>query len=85
MATQITAADLNSLAAELDGLDLTDDEQAILNSIFERAEAAGHPEVAGYFVACDRALRGGWTYEQLTPTAQNLYAGIVSDNDTDLI
>ncbi|MFQ5556416.1 MAG: hypothetical protein ACE5GB_02755 [Acidimicrobiales bacterium] len=41
MSIEMRAAELNSLAAKLDGLDLAAPEQAILDGILERAAALG--------------------------------------------
>ena len=46
--TSFTRDQLESLAAKLDALDLTDDEQALLNSVFEAADAEA--EVSGFAV-----------------------------------
>ncbi len=44
---EITPAALNSLAAKLDGLDLSDDERRLLDELLARAEAY-EPEVEGF-------------------------------------
>jgi hypothetical protein len=44
----ITTEQLDALADKLDGLDLTDAEQAILDHVIERAAASAAADVAGY-------------------------------------
>ena len=45
----VTPEHLNTLAAKLDGLDLSNEERAILDAILVRAAASGDPEVSGYY------------------------------------
>lgn len=47
MSTEFTKEDVESLAAKLDSLDLTEAEQAVLGGILERA-AAADAEVSGF-------------------------------------
>ncbi len=44
---EVTAEDLESLGAKIDGLELSDAERAIMDEVFERA-AAYEPEVEGF-------------------------------------
>ncbi len=57
---QIDEAALNQLAAKLDGLELTEVEQAMLDGVFDRA-AAYEPETEGFaFASSDYSgLRSG--------------------------
>ena len=52
----ITAEAIDGLGSKLDGLDLTDDERAVLDLLFDRAANAGD-EVEGFF-----------TYQKITWT-----------------
>lgn len=45
---QITRAQLEALAAKLDGLELDDDERAVMQALFAAAGPGHEPEVAGY-------------------------------------
>jgi hypothetical protein len=60
----ITTHDLNSLAAKLDGLDLTAAERSLLDRIIDQSEGDG--EVAGY---ADLSMK---FVGDLSPTAQRL-------------
>ncbi len=46
--TAVTTEDFNSLAAKLDGLDLTDREQLILTTVLERAAMVDEDDVSGF-------------------------------------
>lgn len=59
---------LNSLAAKLDGLDLTDEERALLDELLERA-ASYEPEVAGFSFGDYTGLMSG---ADLSPTGFRL-------------
>lgn len=76
---EITTDHLSSLADKLDGLDLTDEEQAILDTVFGRSAAAGEVEgfVMGIYARNDitRGVYKGMVVETtpLTPTAQRIF------------
>ena len=61
-------ATLNSLAAKLDGLELTADEQAVLDGVLDRA-AAYEPEVGGFSMIKYGGDRSG---ADLSPTGFKL-------------
>ena len=67
-----SADTLNSLAAKLDGLDLTDEERALLDELLERA-AGYEPEVAGFAMGDYSGLLSG---ADLSPTGFKLATGL---------
>ncbi len=67
----IAAEQINSLAAKIDSLDLTDAERAILDEVFERARTT-EPEVEGYYIR-NADIFGAVDASSLTPTARRLF------------
>ena len=71
--SDVTPELLESLAAKLDGLDLTDDEQQLLDTIFERAETGGD-DVEGFgFTASSFDFKSG---ADLSRTALKIGGGL---------
>lgn len=69
---EIDDAALNSLAAKLDSLDLTDDEKTLLDTIMQQA-AAYEPDVEGFaFSTTSYQYTGIQSGAQLSPTAFKL-------------
>jgi hypothetical protein len=72
--SEVSADLLESLAAKIDALDLSDEEQAVLDSIFERAETGGE-EVEG-FAFSTTAYTGFVSGAELSSTALKLGGGL---------
>ncbi len=69
----VTPDQINSLASKLEGLDLTEAEQAILDSVLDRAAEAGEPEVAGYYIKFEHIDGEPAQFQPKNPTAQKFF------------
>jgi hypothetical protein len=77
---QATPEMITGLADKLDGLDLTEAERTILDTVLERAASSGEPDVEGFGVFAKYDGLDGEFIDRTTfnPTADKLARGIIA-------